>query len=61
MPSTTKSIEAETYKAVQVTPFIKIHGCPSRNNYEILKKEASDLAPELDEITYDGTCAPTDK
>jgi hypothetical protein len=26
MPSTTKSIEAETYKAVQATPFTKIHG-----------------------------------
>jgi hypothetical protein len=59
MPSTTKSIEAETYKAVLATPFTKIHGCPTRNNYENLKKEASDLASELEDITYDWTCAPT--
>jgi hypothetical protein len=59
MPSTTKSIEVETYKAVQAIPFTKIHGCPTRNNYKTLKKEALDLASELDDITYDQTRAPT--
>jgi hypothetical protein len=59
MPSTTKSIEAETYKAVWATPFTKKQGHPSRNNYKTLKKEASDLASELEDITYDWTHAPT--
>jgi hypothetical protein len=53
MPSSSKSIEAETYKAVQAIPFTKMHGCPSRNNHETLKKEASDLTFELEDITYD--------
>ncbi len=55
MPSTTKSIEAEAFEAVRATPFTKIHGRPSRNDYETLKKEASDLASELEDITYDWT------
>ncbi len=59
MPSTTKSIEVETYKAVQATPFTKIHGCPTRNNYKTLKKEASDLASELGDITCDQIRTPT--
>ena len=59
MPSTTKSIETEAYEAVRATPFTKIHGRPSRNDYETLKKEASDLASELDDITYDWTRSPT--
>jgi hypothetical protein len=53
MPSATKSIEAETYKMARATPFTKIHGRHSRNNYKILKKEASALASELEDITYD--------
>ena len=53
MPSSIKEIENTTYESVRGTPFTKIHGRPSRNDYEILKKEASDLACELDNITYD--------
>ena len=53
MPSSIKEIENKTYKLVCETPFTKIQGCPSRNDYKILKKEASDLACELDDITYD--------
>ncbi len=48
----TKELKNTTYKSVQATPSTKIHGCPSRNNYENLKKEASDLACDLDDITY---------
>ena len=59
MPSTTKSIEAEAFEAVRSTPFTKIHGRPSRNDYKTLKKEASDLASELEDITYDWTRSPT--
>jgi len=59
MPSTTKSIEAEAFEAVRATPFTKIHRRPSRNDYEMLKKEASDLAVELEDITYEWTRSPT--
>ena len=59
MPSNTKSIEAEAFEAVRATPFTKLHGRPSRNDYETLKKEASDLASELEDITYEWTRSPT--
>ena len=52
MPSSIKEIENTTFESVRGTPFTKIHGRPSRNDYELLKKEASDLACELDDITY---------
>ena len=61
MPSTTKSIEAEAFEAVRATPFTKIHGRPTRNDYETLKKEVLDLASELEDITYDWTRSPTGK
>jgi hypothetical protein len=52
MPLSIKELENTTYEAVQATPFIKVHGRPSRNDYKNLKKEASDLACEVDNITY---------
>ena len=59
MPSTTTSIKAEAFEAVQATPFTKIHGRPSRKDYKMLKKEASDLASELEDIKYEWTRSPT--
>ena len=59
MPSSIKEIKNTTYELVRGTPFTKIHGRPSRNNYKILKKEASDLACELDNITYDWSRSAT--
>ncbi len=61
MPSTTKSIEAETYKSVRALPFTKMHGRPSRSDYETLKKKASNLASELEDITYDWSRSATGK
>jgi hypothetical protein len=61
MPSTTKSIEAETYESMRASPFTKIHGCPSRSNYKTLKKKASDLASELKDIMYDWSRSATGK
>ena len=59
MPSLIKEIENMTFESVRGTPFTKIHGHPSRNDYELLKKEASDLACELDDITYNWSRSPT--
>jgi hypothetical protein len=59
MPSSTKSIEVETYKAVWATAFANIHDRPTRNNYEKIKKDVLDLASKLEDITYVWTHAPT--
>jgi len=59
MPSTIKTLENTTYDTVRSSSFTKIHGRPTRSDYENLKKEASDLASELDDITYDWSRSPT--
>jgi hypothetical protein len=59
MPSSFKELNNTTYKPVQATPFTKIHGGLSRNNYKILKKEALDLACELEDITYNWSQSAT--
>ncbi len=56
MPSTIKTLEQTTFRS---SSFTKIHGCPTQSNYKNLKKEASDLASELDDITYDWSRSPT--
>jgi hypothetical protein len=61
MPSAIKTLKQMTYEAVRSTSFTKIHGRPTRSDYKNLKKEASDLANELDDITYDWSRSPTGK
>ncbi len=54
MPSSSaKAAEATSYDAVRANPFTRIHGRPTRQDYELLKKEASDLASEVDNITFE--------
>ncbi len=60
-PSAIKTFEQTTYKTVRFTSFTKIHGCPTRNDYENLKKEASNLASGLVDITYNWSQRPTGK
>ena len=53
MPSSSaKSAETASYKAVRAVPFTRIHGRPTRHDYETPKKEASDLASEVDNLTF---------
>ncbi len=59
MPPTIKTLEQMTYDTVCSSSFTKIHGRPAQSNYVKLKKEASDLASELDDITYDWSQSPT--
>jgi hypothetical protein len=59
MPSTIKTLEQMTYDTVRSSSFAKIHGRPTQSDYENFKKEASDLASELDNITYDWSRSPT--
>jgi hypothetical protein len=55
MPSASLAKTAETTgcDAVRTKPFTCIHGCPTRNNYKTLKKEASNIASEVKDITFD--------
>ena len=55
MPSASMAKMAETtaYDTVCVRPFTRIHGRLTRNDYKTLKKEASDLASEVEDITFD--------
>jgi hypothetical protein len=53
MPSTARTAETTAFENVRATPFTRIHGRPSRSDYEILKQEAATIASEVEEITYD--------
>ncbi len=59
MPSTIKTLKNTTYDTVRFSAFTKIHGCLMQSNYKNLKKEDSDLASKLDDITYDWSRSPT--
>jgi len=50
--SSVKAVETTSYDGVRATPFTQIHGGPARQDYELLKKEASDLASYVENITY---------
>jgi hypothetical protein len=53
MPLAIKTLKQTTCETVRSTSFTKIHGRPTRRDYKNLKKEASNLASKLDDITYD--------
>jgi hypothetical protein len=55
MPSeiTAKMGETTAYDTVRAKPFTRIHGHPMRNNYQSLKKEASNLTSKIEDITFD--------
>ena len=52
MPSTAKQAETTAWEAVRATPFTRIHGRPTRRDYETLKEEAATLASQVEDITY---------
>ena len=53
MPSTARSAETMAFENARSTPFTRIHGRPSRSDYEILKQEAASIASEVEDITHD--------
>jgi hypothetical protein len=60
MPSVTaKEAETTAYESVRATPFTRIHGRLTRHDYKTLKKEASDLASKVDNLTFDWCRDPT--
>jgi hypothetical protein len=52
MPSTAKQAETTAFKSIRATPFTRVHGRPTRRNYNILKEEACALASEVEDVTY---------
>ena len=52
MPSTAKQAETNAFESVRATPFTRVHGRPTRRDYEVLKEEACAPASEVDDITY---------
>ena len=61
MPSTAKQAKATSYKNVQSHPFIRIHWRPTRNNFDILKEDASMLACKAEDINYPWSKSATDE
>jgi hypothetical protein len=53
MPSTAKQAETIAHEAVRANPFTRVHGRPKCKDYETLKDEASALASEVEDITYE--------
>ena len=52
MPSTAKQAEATAYESVQSHPFTRIHGRPTRQDFDTLREESSMLACEVEDINY---------
>ena len=52
MLSTAKQAKVTAYKSVRSHPFTRIHGRPTRSNFNTLKEEASMLACEVEDINY---------
>jgi hypothetical protein len=55
MPSSTNQAKTAAFDAVRTTPFMRVHGRPTRKDYKILKEEASALASKVEDITYTWT------
>jgi len=51
MPFTAKQAETNAFESVRATPFTRVHGRPTRRDYEVLKEEACAPVSEVDNIT----------
>jgi hypothetical protein len=52
MPSAAKQAETTALESVRAIPFTRVHGRPTRRNYETFKEEASALVSKVEDITY---------
>ncbi len=52
MPSTANQAETTAFESVRATPIMRVHGRPTRCDYNILKEEACALASKVKDITY---------
>ncbi len=59
MPSSSpKTAETTSYEMVRTTSFTRIHDCPTRHDYKTFKKEASNLASNVDNLTFEWSQDP---
>ena len=49
MPSTAKQAETTAFESVRAKPFTRVHGRPTRRDYEILKEEACAPASKVED------------
>jgi hypothetical protein len=52
MPSTAKQAETTAHGSVRAKLFTRVHGRPTRKDYDTLKEEASALVSKVEDITY---------
>jgi hypothetical protein len=52
MPFTAKQAETTAFESVQAKPFTRVHGRPTRRDYEILKEEACAPESKVEDITF---------
>jgi hypothetical protein len=60
MPSSAKQAETTAYDAMRANPFARVHGRPTRADYDRLKSDAGALASEVEDITYEWSKSATD-
>ncbi len=60
MPSTAKQAETTAYESVCANPLTRVHGRPTRSDYDTLKTDACALASEVEDITYAWSKSATD-
>jgi hypothetical protein len=60
MPSTAKQAKTTALESIRANPFTRVHGRPTRQNYETLKEESSSLASKIEDITYSWSKNATD-
>ena len=60
MPSTAKQAETTAYESVRANPLTRVHGRPTRTDYDTLKTDACALASEVEDITYAWSKSATD-
>jgi hypothetical protein len=52
MPFTAKKAKTTALESVRAILFTRVHGRPTRHNYETLKEEASALVSKVEDMTY---------
>ncbi len=60
MPSTAKQAETTAYESVRANPLTRVHGRPTRTDYNTLKTDACALASEVEDIAYAWSKSATD-
>lgn len=58
MPLNIKQTEEAAFEKIRTTPFTRINGRPSRSDYELLKRECSERASEIEDVVFNWCTDP---